>query len=325
MASYVLRRLLVAIPTILIIITIAFFMMRAAPGNPFDLERPMAEAIRQRILAEYNLDQHVILQYFNYMGDLLRGDLGPSMTTRDKDVAQLIMEAAPTSALVGVSALILAIFVGGALGVAAALRQNKPGDYMAMAIALIGISIPPFVVGPLLQLFILTIVNPEILPFIERMTSIEMRPIPTAGPGVGGLDLTRFVLPVITLALPQIAIISRLMRASMIEVVRSNYIRTARAKGVSGRRVVLRHALQAALPPVVSYIGPAAAALVTGSLVVEQIFALPGIGRMFIERALTRDYTVVMGVVIIYSTLIILLNLLADLVLAVLDPKVRFE
>ncbi len=292
MFAYAARRLVVAIPTIFIIITVAFFMMRAAPGNPFDRERPLPPEIRARVLAEYDLDKPVHIQYASYLGDLVRGDLGPSLTYRDKDVIDILREGAPVSAVVGFSSLAVAILVGSALGIAAALRQNRPSDFAVMAIALVGISVPPFVVGPILQL----------------VFGLQLDWLPTAGLDRGRITVDRMILPVTTLALPQIAIISRLMRASMIEVIRSNYIRTA---------------LRAAAPPLVSYLGPAAAALVTGSLVIEQVFGLPGIGRQFVIGALQRDYTVVMGVVILYSTLIILMNLLADLVLAWLDPKVR--
>lgn len=309
MIGYAVRRLAVAVPTVFIIITIAFFMMRAAPGNPFDSERPMPPEIRERVLAAYDLDKPVIVQYGAYLSDVLRGDLGPSLKLRDKTVAEMISEGAPVSAVLGASALTLALLVGGALGVAAALRQNQAGDFLVMAVALFGISVPPFVVGPILQLFI----------------GIELGWLPTGGLDRGQMTVERMILPVITLALPQIAIISRLTRASMIEVMRSNFIRTARAKGLSEAAVVLRHALRAAAPPLVSYLAPAAAALVTGSLVIEQVFQLPGIGSMFVRSALQRDYTAVMGVVILYSSLIIMMNLAADLVLAAIDPKVRFE
>ncbi len=309
MLGYAARRLLVAIPTVLVIITVAFFMMRAAPGSPFDTERPMPEEIRQRILAAYDLDKPVLQQYVSYLGGVLHGDLGPSLKYRDKTVADILIEGAPVSAVVGLSALVLATLMGTALGVAAALRQNKAGDFGVMAVALIGISVPPFVVGPLLQLFF----------------GLHLGWLPTGGLDRGEITLERMILPVITLSLPQIAITSRLMRASMIEVIRSNYIRTARAKGLSEFRVVARHGLRAALPPLVSYLGPASAALVTGSLVIEQVFQLPGIGRQFVIGALQRDYTVVMGVVIIYASLIIFMNLIADLLLATLDPKVRLE
>ncbi len=309
MLSYAARRIAFAVPTILIVITAAFFLMRAAPGNPFDAERPLSPEIRERVLAAYDLDKPVWRQYLNYLGDLAQGDLGPSLKYKDKTVADIIAEGAPVSLVVGFSSLLVALLVGGFLGVAAALRQNKGGDFAVMAVALIGISVPPFVVGPILQL----------------VFGLQLNLLPTAGLDRGQITLERMILPVITLALPQIAIISRLMRASMIEVIRSNYIRAARAKGLSGWRVITRHALRAALPPLISYLGPASAALVTGSLVIEQVFMLPGIGRQFVIGALQRDYSVVMGVVILYSSLIVMMNLVADLLLATLDPKVRLQ
>ncbi len=325
MLGYVIRRILIAIPTILVIVTVAFFMMRAAPGSPFDLERPMSEEIRQRVLAAYNLDQPPHIQYVYFLGDLARGDLGPSLRKPDKTVVEMIGENIHVSAVIGVSSLVLALLVGGTLGVTAALRQNRPSDFMVMAVALVGISVPPFVVGPLLQLLVLQVINPHVIPFLDQFTPDTLRSFPTAGLSRGQLEPHRLFLPVVTLALPQIAIISRLVRASMIEVIRSNYIRTARAKGLSTWRIVTRHALRAAAPPLVSYLGPASAALITGSLVIEQIYDLPGIGQQFVTSALERDYTVVMGLVIVFSTLIIMMNLISDLLLAAFDPKVRLQ
>jgi len=306
MLGYALKRLLTAIPTLLVIITIAFFMMRLAPGSPFDTDRALPEAIEQNIRAAYGLDKPLIAQYGDYLFGVLQGDLGPSLKYRDKTVADILAEGFPVSFVIGLSAIILAGIVGISLGVAAALRQNRPADYGVMAVAMIGISIPTFVTGPILALIF----------------GVWLGVLPSGGLQ-GGISVSNLLLPVLTLALPQIAIISRLMRASMIEVIRANYIRTARAKGLSGWRVISRHAFRAALLPLVSYLGPALAALMTGSLVVEQVFQLPGIGRQFVIGALQRDYTVVMGVVIVYASLIMLMNLLADLLYGVLDPKVR--
>jgi len=308
MLRYALRRLLVAIPTLFVIITIAFFMMRAAPGSPFDMERQLPPAIEQNVRAAYGLDKPLVVQYGDYLFKVIRGDLGPSLKYRDKTVRDIIAEGFPVSLTIGVSAMSLALIVGVALGVAAALRQNRPTDFGIMAIAMIGISIPTFVTGPILAL----------------LFGVWLRVLPSGGLQ-GGMSLDNLLLPVLTLALPQIAIVSRLTRASMIEVIRSNYIRTARAKGLSEWRVIGRHAMQAALLPLVSYMGPALAALMTGSLVVEQVFQLPGIGRQFVIGALQRDYTVVMGVVILFATLIMLMNLLADLLYGVLDPKVKYQ
>ena len=310
MYGYISRRILVAIPTVLVIITVAFFMMRIAPGGPFDLERPMPEEIRQNILAAYGMDQPIWKQYVDYLAGLAQFDLGPSLKFRDKDVADIIAEGFPVSATIGALSMSLAVMIGIVFGSIAALRQNKPSDYAVVAFATVGIVIPPFVVGPILAL----------------VFGIYLGWVPSGGLDPRfGMTPERLILPVITLALPQIAIISRLMRASMIEVVRSNYIRTARAKGLSATSVVFRHALRSAILPLVSYLGPASAALLTGSIVIEQVFSLPGIGRQFVTAALQRDYTVVMGVVILYASLIIILNLIADLLYAVLNPKVKYD
>ncbi|MCI5046570.1 MAG: ABC transporter permease subunit [Aquisalinus sp.] len=315
MVLYALKRLLSAIPTLLIIIAVAFFMMRLAPGGPFTSERNVPPAIEANLNAKYNLDDPLPIQFFKYLGNVLQGDFGPSFVNRDFSVTELVLQGLPVSITVGLSALMLAISVGSILGVLAALRQNKATDYTVMTIAMAGITIPNFVTAPVMTL-IFAVWNDW---------------LPTSGwigwSGIEEQGLDAFfrslILPVITLALPQIAIISRLMRGSMIEVLRSNFIRTARAKGLSPIKIVTRHALRAASLPLISYLGPATAALLSGSLVIEKIFTLPGIGQYFVTGALNRDYTLVMGVVIIYATLIVVLNLLADLVLAALDPKVR--
>jgi len=309
MFGFLVRRLLVAIPTVFLIITLAFFLMRSAPGSPFDLERPIPEAIKVRLAEKFHLDKPIAVQFGYYLKDLSRGDLGPSMKYKDKTVSNIIAEGFPVSATLGLSAMGLAVLIGSLLGGFAALKQNQAGDYAVMGIAMTGISIPPFVTGPVLAL----------------VFGLYLGWLPTAGLDRGQLTFTHLLLPVITLALPQIAIISRLMRASMIETLRSNYIRTAYAKGLPGYAVIVRHALRAAVLPLISYLGPATAALLTGSIVVEQIFALPGIGRQFVMGALQRDYTVVMGVVILYASLIIILNLVADLLYGALDPKVRYD
>ena len=310
MFGFVLRRIGVAIPTILVIITVAFFMMRVAPGGPFDLERPMPEETRQAILANYGLDQPLWRQYLDYMGDLAQGDLGPSLKLRDKRVSEIIAEGFPVSATIGVLSMGLAIVLGTLLGAFAALRQNTSGDFTIMTFAMVGISIPPFVMGPILAL----------------VFGLYLGLVPTGGLDPRfGMTPDRLILPVITLALPQIAIIARLMRASMIEVIRSNYIRTARAKGLSASAVILRHAMRSAVLPLVSYLGPASAAVLSGSLVIERVFQLPGMGAYFVDAALQRDYTLVMGVVVVYASLIIFLNLLADLLYSVLNPRVKFD
>ncbi|MEM1104541.1 MAG: oligopeptide ABC transporter permease OppB [Pseudomonadota bacterium] len=305
MLAFVIRRLASAIPTLLVVVAVAFFMMRIAPGGPFTTDRNLIPEIEENLRAKYGLDDPLPVQFVSYLGDVLQGDFGPSFKYKDFTVSQLIADGAPVSFTLGASALLLAIGVGGVLGTFAALHQNKPGDYGVMAVAMAGICVPTFVTAPLLTL----------------LFGVSLGWLPVAGWGNG--DIRHLILPVVTLALPQIAVVSRLMRGSMIEVMRANFIRTARAKGLSSTEIVWRHALRAAALPLVSYVGPAAAALLTGSLVVEQIFGLPGVGRYFVIGALTRDYTLVMGVVILYATLIIALNMLADVAYGWLDPKVR--
>jgi oligopeptide transport system permease protein len=305
MFRFIGRRLLVAIPTLFLVITLAFFMMRAAPGSPFDSDRKLTPEIERNVMAKYGMNKPLGQQYADYLMGVARGDLGPSLKYKDKTVLQILKENAPVSIKLGLSAIVLAGIVGVSLGVIAAMRQNRSVDYAAMTVAVLGVCIPTFVTAPLL-----------VLVFASKLGWL-----PSAGWNDGAL--ANLVLPVIVLALPQIAIISRLTRAGMIEVLRSNYIRTARAKGLPESRIVTRHALRAAILPLVSYLGPACAGLLTGSLVVEKIFNLPGLGKFFVISALQRDYTVVMGMVIFYAGLILVLNLVADLLYALLDPRVR--
>ncbi len=307
MLAQAVRRLVVAIPTLLAIIAAAFLLMKAAPGGPFTLERQLPPEIEQRLQAKFGLDKPVHEQLFDYLGGLVRGDLGPSMVYKDKTVADIIAEGAPTSALLGFSAMGLALVIGGGLGIMAALRQNRVQDYAVMALAIVGVCLPPLVVGPIMQLAF----------------GIQWELLPSQGLHRDEFGVAYLVLPVLTLALPLIAIVSRLMRASMIEALRSNAIRTARAKGLPETQVILRHALPIALLPVVSYVGPALAGVMAGSFVIETVFQLPGIGKQFVMAAQQRDYTLVMGVVLVYSFLIILLNLGADLLYRVLDPRSR--
>jgi oligopeptide transport system permease protein len=307
MWRYSLRRLAGAIPTLFVVMTLAFFMMRLAPGGPFDRDRMLAPEVEANIRQAYNLDEPLLVQYGIYLSKLLRGDLGPSFRYEDYTVAELIGNGFPVSFRIGMTAIMLALVVGAAFGIAAALRQNGLLDHAIMAVAMIGITVPNFVMAPLMTLII----------------GVYLRWLPAGG--YGGGSLRNLILPTVALALPQVAYVARLTRASMIEVLRSNYIRTARAKGLPGRLVVGRHALRAALLPVVSYLGPATASIITGSVVIETIFGIPGIGRYFVQGALNRDYTLVMGVVIFYGSLIIVLNLLVDLAYGLLDPKIRFD
>jgi oligopeptide transport system permease protein len=305
MLRFIGRRLLVAIPTLFLVVTLAFFMMRAAPGSPFDTDRKLSPEIERNVLAKYGMNKPLGQQYLDYLAGVARGDLGPSLKYKDKAVLAILKENYPVSLKLGLSAIVLASMVGVSLGVLAALRQNRSVDYGVMTVAVLGVCIPTFVTAPLL-----------VLVFASKLGWL-----PSAGWNDGAL--INLVLPVTVLALPQIAIISRLTRAGMIEVLHSNYVRTARAKGLPEHRIVGKHALRAAILPLVSYLGPACAGLLTGSLVVEKIFNLPGLGKFFVISALQRDYTVVMGMVIVYAGLILLLNLIADLLYAALDPRVR--
>ena len=305
MLSFLLRRLIVAIPTLFVVVTVAFFMMRAAPGNPFSTDRKLPPEIERNIEAKYGMDKPLLVQYVDYVGGVLHGDFGPSLKYRDKSVLDIIGQNYQVSLRIGLAAFAIMVSVGVTLGVIAALRQNGPADYTVMSIAVVGICIPSFVTAPLLQLAL----------------GSEAGWLPIAGWNGGAL--LNMVMPVAVLAIPQIAIISRLTRAGMIEALKSNYVRTARAKGLPEFTIVVKHAIRAAVLPLVSYLGPAFAGLMTGSLVVERIFGLPGLGKFFVNSALQRDYTVVMGMVIFFATLILVLNLLADVLYAVLDPRVR--
>jgi oligopeptide transport system permease protein len=315
MLRFLSRRLLVAIPTMFLVITLAFFMMRAAPGSPFINERQMTPEVQKVVEKKYGLDRPLYKQYGYYLADVVRGDFGPSLKYRDKSVLDILGENYRVSLWLGLSAIIAASIIGVFLGVIAALRQNRSIDYATMGIAILGVCIPTFVTAPLLVLAFGSILGW----------------LPLAGWGwtkVAGIEFPSWknmVLPVTVLALPQIAIISRLVRAGMIEVLRSNYVRTARAKGLPESLIVRKHALRAAILPLVSYLGPACAGLLTGSLVVEKIFNLPGLGKFFVISALQRDYTVVMGMVIFYAALILILNMIADMLYAALDPRVRLS
>lgn len=314
MLSYAIRRTLVAIPTLFVIITAAFFMMRIAPGGPFDSQRHLPPEIERNIEAAYDLDKPIYAQYFLYLDHLAHGDLGPSFKTRDFSVAQLIGDGLPVSLKLGLAAMAAAIIVGIALGTVAALNQNGVIDHLTMSVAMVGITIPTFVTAPILTLIFGV--------YGVRLFGYDIS-LPVGEWNNGAV--ANMILPVTVLALPQIAVIARLLRGSMVEVLHSNYIRTARAKGLPSHTIVIRHAFRAALVPLVSYLGPAVAGILTGSLVVENIFGIPGIGRYFVDGALNRDYTLVLGVVICYAAFVILLNLVADILYAALDPRVRYE
>ncbi|MCT8468230.1 oligopeptide ABC transporter permease OppB [Chromohalobacter canadensis] len=307
MLTYTLKRLLMAVPTLLIVITISFFLMRIAPGGPFDGERQLPPEIEANLEAAYHLDEPLPQQYLRYMGNLLQGDFGPSFKYKDFSVTELIAQGFPVSLEIGGLAILLALLLGLPLGIIAALRRNTMIDYTVMGTALAGIAVPNFVIAPILAL----------------VFGVLLAWLPAGGWNGGALP--NLVLPVIALSIQQIAYIARMMRASMIEVLGSHYIRTARAKGLSERQVIWRHAIRPALLPVTSYLGPAIAGIITGSVVIEQIFGIPGIGRYFVQAALNRDYTLVMGTVVFYGALIVLMNLLVDLLYSALDPQIRYD
>jgi oligopeptide transport system permease protein len=307
MLRYFLTRLAGAVPTLFVIVTISFFLIRAAPGGPFDQEQTLPPEILANLQRAYGLDQPVWTQYGRYLGALARGDFGPSFKYKDFSVTELIGQGFPVTLELGTLALALALMLGIPIGTFAALRQNSAADYIAMSVAVIGIAIPSFVV----------------LPFLGLIFGIYLRWLPVAGWEPG--SVRHLLLPVAALALPPLSVIARLVRASMLDVLRSHYIRTAVAKGLPLHTVILRHALRPALLPVASYLPPAVASIMTGSLVVESIAGLPGIGRYMVQGALNRDYTLVLGMVIIYSTLLIVMGLLVDLLYAWLDPRVRLQ
>jgi oligopeptide transport system permease protein len=299
--------MLAAIPTMLVIITVVFFMLRAAPGNPYSAERMLTPAVEANLKASLGLDKPLHEQYFEYVGKVVQGDLGPSMVFYDKDVSELLGEGLPVSLTIGLLSITIALFFGVLLGVLAAIRQNSLADYSVMSIAMVGISIPTFVTGPLLAM----------------VFGVYLNWFAAGGLDLGRMNFHNLFLPVLTLSLPQVAIISRLMRASMVEVLRSNFIRTARAKGISDTRILLRHAAPAAVLPVVSYLGPAIVGVITGSVVIETVFTLPGLGRLLVDAIFARDYPVVQGVLLFTALIYVLVNLVVDLLYPLFDPRVR--
>ncbi|MBP6864310.1 MAG: ABC transporter permease subunit [Candidatus Didemnitutus sp.] len=305
MLRFAFRRFLQTIPVMLCIITVTFFMVRFAPGGPFTGEKAIAPEILRNLEAHYGLDRPLWQQYVNYLGNLARGDLGPSLKYSSRTVTEIIGEKLPVSLELGAWALLVAFALGLPLGVIAAVKRNTWLDYLCSSVGMIGICVPTFVLGPLLAL-------------------------------VFGIHLQWFnvsnwyepgdrVLPALTLGFVYAAYLMRLTRGGMLEVLGQDFIRTARAKGASETRIILRHALRGGLLPVVSFLGPAIAGILTGSFVIETIFQIPGLGREFVNSAFSRDYTLVLGTVILYAALIVALNLVADIVQVWLNPKLKFE
>jgi oligopeptide transport system permease protein len=303
---YTLSRLLGAIPTVLVIITLAFLLLHAAPGGPFDSQKKIPPEIKANIERKYHLDEPLYKQYLRYVAGMMQGDLGPSYQYRDTTVNQIIRDGFPIDIIIGGIALIGALLIGLPIGMIAALRRNTGWDLVPMGLSMMGISVPVFVVAPILIL----------------LFAVNLHWFPAGG--WTSNSLLKVVLPSAALAAPYIAYVARLMRGSMVEVLNSQFILMARAKGVPRYLLILRHALKPALMPLVSFLGPAVAGVITGSIVIETIFGLPGIGRAFVDGALNRDYTLVLGVTVLYGVLIVLFNLLADLSYSLLDPRVRY-
>ncbi len=314
MTKYIIRRFLGLIPTLLFIIALCFFMIRLAPGGPFDSEKALPKEILENIEKKYNMDAPLIMQFGRYVIELAQGDLGPSFRYHDHNVNELIFgdtlrtSAILNSMMLGTIALSIAILLGVSTGMISALRQNTAFDYIPMSFAIVGISVPTFVTGPVLMYFL----------------ALKFKLLPTSGwiydQGWGSL-----IMPAITLSLPFFAFIARLSRASILEVLRSDYIRTAKAKGLSNFVIMVKHVIKGASLPVVSFLGPAYAGILTGSVVIETIFRVPGLGKFFVQSAFNRDYTLIMGTVIVYATVLIIMNFIVDIAYSFLDPRVTYK
>lgn len=305
MLTFIVRRLLIILPMALLVVSLTWVLIRMAPGNFYSSERKLPAAVEENIRRKYGLDKPVIVQYGIMMGNILRLDFGDSLNYVGRSVNQIISTHLPYSATIGILAYLLALVIGLSAGITAALKQNSIFDYGSMSLAMLGLSIPNFVLGPILVL----------------VFSLWLYWLPPARlSGVSSL-----ILPVITLSAIYAAYIARLTRAGMLEVMRSDYIRTARAKGLSEWKVLLKHAIRGGLIPVVSFTGPALAALLAGTVVVEKVFAIPGLGSIFIQAVLNRDEPLILGIVAFLSILIMVFNLLVDVSYAFIDPRIRYE
>ena len=309
MIRFIIRRLVSLVPTLFLIVTFSFFIMKAAPGGPFSAERSVPPEVLANINKVYHLDEPLMKQYVRYLGDMLQGNLGPSFRYKDYTVNELIGNTLPNSLILGITALCGALFFGLLVGLISAVKRNSFADYAAMSVAVIGISIPLFVIGPILMFIF----------------AVKLKWLPTSGWITGRQGLKTLVMPALALSLPYFAYIARLSRASILEVLRSDYIRTAYAKGLSYPAVLFKHALKGAMLPVISYLGPAFAGIITGSVVIEKIFLVPGLGTFFVQSALNRDYTLIMGTVVMYSIILIMMNFFVDILYAVIDPRISYK
>lgn len=306
MLKLIFKRILEAIPTLLFLITVSFFMMRFAPGSPFTGERNLPPAVMANIEAKYGLNDPLWLQYLNYLKDLLQGDFGPSFKYKDYTINELLAQSLPVSVEIGVYAFIIALVLGLFLGILAALKQNSILDYILMTIAMVGAMVPSFVKAPLMVLIF----------------AVTLKWLPAGGWNDGALK--NLILPVSALSIAYVSGIARIMRGSMIETLNSPYIRTARAKGLPTSHIIIKHALRPAMLPVISYLGPAFVGIITGSIVIESVFGLPGIGKLFVDGALNRDYSLVLSLTILVGVLTIAFNAIVDILYAVIDPKIKY-
>ena len=305
MIKYIFKRLGISVVTIFIVITATFFLMRLMPGGPFDGEKPLPPEIKAVLMAKYGLDKSMGEQYQMYLGDLLKGDLGPSMKYKGREVQEIIGYSFPTSAKLGSVVVVSSLLLGIILGIIAALKYNKWPDSVCMILATLGVTVPGFVIATLLM----------------YIFGVKLNILP-----ITGLDSMKiYILPTIALSGYSIAFISRLARSKLLEVLKSDYIRTARAKGVNSRNIIVKHALRNTLIPVVTYLGPLIAGILTGSFVIEKIFAIPGLGREFVTTITNRDYTTILGVTIFYSALIIVCNLIVDILYVIIDPRIKLD
>ena len=309
MTKYIIRRFLGLIPTLFIIITITFFIIRVAPGGPFAKERSVPKQVLVNLEKRFFMDKPLIVQYGKYMLDILRGDLGPSYVYYDHDVNYFVVHSLPHSLVLGLMSLTLALALGISTGIVSATRQNTWVDYSTMAAAIIGITIPLFVIGPIFM----------------YVFALRLKWFPTSGWFMADASWKTIFMPVLTLTFPYFAYIARLSRASILEVLRSDFIRTAQAKGLKPSVIMFKHILKGGLLPVVSYLGPAFANIVTGSIVVESIFRVPGLGQFFIKSALNRDYLLILGTVIVYSVILLVMNFLVDIVYGLMDPRISYR
>ncbi len=306
MLRLIAKRTLEAIPTLLFLITISFFMMRLAPGSPFTGEKNLPPAVMANIEAKYHLNDPLWLQYLHYLQQLLQGDFGPSFKYKDYTINELLAQALPVSVELGIYAFIVAVILGVTAGIIAALKQNSVFDYTLMTFAMVGVAVPSFVKAPLLVLIF----------------AVTLKWLPAGSWNDGALP--NIILPVTALSAGYIASIARIMRGSMIETMNSQFIRTARAKGLPMRHIVIKHALRPAMLPVISYLGPAFVGIITGSIVIETIFGLPGIGQLFVNGALNRDYSLVLSLTILVGVLTIVFNAVVDILYALIDPKIKY-